>query len=128
MLYSLIASLNRPCENLCCYSCCVETDGGIEARLRELGFGYRARFLQQSAQLILDTHSPDWLLQLRRAPYKEAREALRTLPGVGLKVTLRLLFLWRNSQGTSTYEAFVVLKHVFQPCSTAIFLLLMQLL
>lgn len=61
-------------------------DSGIEACLRELGFGYRARFVQQSAQLILDTHSPDWLQQLRSTPYEEAREALRTLPGVGLKV------------------------------------------
>ncbi|KAL2101990.1 hypothetical protein ACEWY4_003751 [Coilia grayii] len=61
-------------------------DSGVEACLRNLGFGYRARFLQQSAQLILDAHSPDWLLQFRRASYEEAREALRTLPGVGLKV------------------------------------------
>ncbi|XP_012694187.1 N-glycosylase/DNA lyase isoform X2 [Clupea harengus] len=61
-------------------------DSGVEACLRELSFGYRARFLQQSARLILDTHSPDWLQQLRSAPYEEARDALRTLPGVGLKV------------------------------------------
>ncbi|XP_041941892.1 N-glycosylase/DNA lyase [Alosa sapidissima] len=61
-------------------------DNGVEACLRDLGFGYRARFLQQSARLILDKHSPDWLHQLRGAPYEEAREALRTLPGVGVKV------------------------------------------
>ncbi|XP_063076616.1 N-glycosylase/DNA lyase isoform X1 [Engraulis encrasicolus] len=61
-------------------------DSGVEQCLRDLGFGYRARFLQQSAQLILDSHSPDWLQQLRKASYEEAREALRTLPGVGVKV------------------------------------------
>lgn len=79
--YALVVSHNRISV------CCVVTDSGIEARLRELCFGYRARFVQQSAQLILDTHSPDWLQQLRSTPYEEAREALRTLPGVGLKVT-----------------------------------------
>ncbi|KAM3617127.1 uncharacterized protein V6R79_002531 [Siganus canaliculatus] len=58
----------------------------VEARLRDLGFGYRARFLQQSAKLILDTHGFQWLEGLRSVPYVEARNALRTLPGVGTKV------------------------------------------
>ncbi|XP_034028605.1 N-glycosylase/DNA lyase [Thalassophryne amazonica] len=61
-------------------------DNGIEARLRDLGFGYRARFLQRSAQQILDTHGLDWLEGLRSVPYPQARNALRTLPGVGSKV------------------------------------------
>ena len=57
-----------------------------EACLRDLGFGYRARFLQQSAKQILDTHGIQWLDGLRNVPYLEARDALRTLPGVGTKV------------------------------------------
>lgn len=61
-------------------------DGSVEACLRELGFGYRARFLQQSAQQILDTHGLQWLEGLRGVPYLQARDALRTLPGVGTKV------------------------------------------
>ncbi|XP_028840908.1 N-glycosylase/DNA lyase [Denticeps clupeoides] len=61
-------------------------DSSVEACLRLLGFGYRARFVQQSARLILDSHGPDWLMQLRRRPYPEVRGALRALPGVGLKV------------------------------------------
>lgn len=61
-------------------------DNNIEARLRDLGFGYRARFLQQSAKQILDTHGLQWLDSLRNVPYQEARDALRTLPGVGTKV------------------------------------------
>ncbi|XP_072223817.1 N-glycosylase/DNA lyase [Leuresthes tenuis] len=61
-------------------------DSSVEARLRDLGFGYRARFLQQSAKQILDTHGLQWLEGLRRVPYLEARDALRTLPGVGTKV------------------------------------------
>lgn len=58
----------------------------MEARLRDLGFGYRARFLQQSAKQIQDTHGMRWLDGLRTVPYVQAREALRTLPGVGTKV------------------------------------------
>ncbi|XP_071776892.1 N-glycosylase/DNA lyase [Centroberyx gerrardi] len=61
-------------------------DSSVEARLRDLGFGYRARFLQQSAKQILDTHGPQWLQGLRSVPYLQARDALRTLPGVGTKV------------------------------------------
>ncbi|XP_029994908.1 N-glycosylase/DNA lyase [Sphaeramia orbicularis] len=61
-------------------------DSSVEARLRDLGFGYRAKFLQQSAKQILDNHGAQWLEGLRRVPYPEARDALRTLPGVGTKV------------------------------------------
>ncbi|XP_010740384.3 N-glycosylase/DNA lyase [Larimichthys crocea] len=61
-------------------------DSSVEACLRDLGFGYRARFLQQSAKQILDTHGLQWLEGLRGVPYVQARDALRTLPGVGTKV------------------------------------------
>ncbi|KAJ8016147.1 hypothetical protein DPEC_G00004170 [Dallia pectoralis] len=62
-------------------------DSSVEVRLRDLGFGYRAKFLQQSASHILDSHGgPQWLQELRTAPYLQAQKALRTLPGVGPKV------------------------------------------
>ncbi|XP_078111422.1 N-glycosylase/DNA lyase [Sander vitreus] len=61
-------------------------DNSVEVCLRDLGFGYRARFLQQSAKQILDTHGLQWLEGLRSVPYLLARDALRTLPGVGTKV------------------------------------------
>lgn len=61
-------------------------DSAVEARLRDLGFGYRARFLQQSAKQIVDTHGLHWLDGLRDVPYSQARTALQTLPGVGTKV------------------------------------------
>ncbi|XP_069580136.1 N-glycosylase/DNA lyase [Brachyistius frenatus] len=61
-------------------------DDNVEACLRELRFGYRARFLQQSAKQILDTQKVQWLDDLRTVPYLEACDALRTLPGVGTKV------------------------------------------
>ncbi|XP_054464834.1 N-glycosylase/DNA lyase-like [Anoplopoma fimbria] len=58
-------------------------DNSVEARLKDLGFGYRARFIQQSAAKILDTQ---WFEGLRSIPYLQARDALRALPGVGPKV------------------------------------------
>ncbi|XP_053326074.1 N-glycosylase/DNA lyase [Spea bombifrons] len=57
-----------------------------EAKLRELGFGYRAKFVSESARTILYKHGPDWLESLRPAPYEEAKSALCALPGVGAKV------------------------------------------
>lgn len=61
-------------------------DSSVEERLRDLGFGYRARFLQQSAKQLLDKHGTQYLQGLRTKPYLQARDALRTLPGVGMKV------------------------------------------
>ncbi|XP_075039604.1 N-glycosylase/DNA lyase isoform X2 [Mixophyes fleayi] len=57
-----------------------------EAKLRELGFGYRAKFVSESARTILRKHGPDWLDSLRLVPYGEAKSALCALPGVGAKV------------------------------------------
>lgn len=59
----------------------------VEAQLRKLGLGYRARFVSASARAILEEYGGlPWLQQLRRAPYEEAHRALCTLPGVGTKV------------------------------------------
>ncbi|XP_052576140.1 N-glycosylase/DNA lyase isoform X9 [Peromyscus californicus insignis] len=59
----------------------------VEAHLRKLGLGYRARYVCASAKAILEEHGgPAWLQQLRAAPYEDAHKALYTLPGVGTKV------------------------------------------
>uniref|UniRef100_A0A8C6X112 N-glycosylase/DNA lyase n=1 Tax=Naja naja TaxID=35670 RepID=A0A8C6X112_NAJNA len=58
-----------------------------EARLRDLGFGYRARFISESARAVMKTlGGAAGLQQLRTVPYEQARHALCTLPGVGVKV------------------------------------------
>ncbi|XP_048212215.1 N-glycosylase/DNA lyase [Perognathus longimembris pacificus] len=60
---------------------------GVEARLRKLGLGYRARYVCASARAVLEERGGRaWLQRLRGAPYEEAHEALRALPGVGAKV------------------------------------------
>ncbi|XP_040214961.1 N-glycosylase/DNA lyase [Rana temporaria] len=57
-----------------------------EIKLRNLGFGYRAKFVSQSARTILHKHGLDWLEGLRHVPYEEAKKALCDLPGVGAKI------------------------------------------
>ncbi|XP_008696134.1 N-glycosylase/DNA lyase isoform X3 [Ursus americanus] len=59
----------------------------VEAQLRKLGLGYRARYVSASARAILEEQGGlSWLQQLQKAPYEEAHKALCTLPGVGTKV------------------------------------------
>ena len=64
----------------------VLAESKVESSLRTLGFGYRAKFIQQSAQKILENGGRDWLLNLRNVPYQEAKKTLMTLPGIGAKV------------------------------------------
>lgn len=64
----------------------------VEQQLRELGFGYRAGYVQKSCQLLLDLAGEhkvtpaQYLESLAGLPYPEAREALRQFVGVGPKV------------------------------------------
>jgi N-glycosylase/DNA lyase len=57
-----------------------------EARLRLLGFGYRAKYIYQTANLLTSTLSVTELDALRLAPYAEAHSFLLQLLGVGPKV------------------------------------------
>lgn len=67
----------------------------VEAQLRKLGLGYRARYVSASARAILEEQGGlSWLQQLYKAPYEEAHKALCALPGVGTKV---------RSQGDRSY-------------------------
>jgi N-glycosylase/DNA lyase len=60
---------------------------GVEEKLRGLGFGYRAKYIAQSAQHIAAQHEGEmWLTSLRQKPYAEARSELLKLCGVGPKV------------------------------------------
>ncbi|MEQ1821790.1 MAG: hypothetical protein ABL949_04730 [Fimbriimonadaceae bacterium] len=55
-----------------------------EARLRELGFGYRARGISRAAQKL--ANEPDWFNSLKKASYADAAGQLRELDGVGPKL------------------------------------------
>ena len=50
------------------------------------GLGYRARYVKETAQAVMASGGPLWLLSLRERPYAEAKAALVALPGVGEKI------------------------------------------
>ena len=79
----------------------------VEAHLRQLGFGYRAKYLYQTAVMVAQEHETGWLDSLRnpespvlgrkafdagemlpggREGYRKAHEQLLALQGVGPKV------------------------------------------
>ncbi|KAM6501167.1 DNA glycosylase [Amanita muscaria] len=70
----------------------------VSAKLRSLGFGYRAEFIQRTAQMLMEAHGttskPDavrepgeiWLESLRKLTTQEARDELLKFHGVGRKV------------------------------------------
>ncbi|KAG0333774.1 8-oxoguanine glycosylase ogg1 [Podila humilis] len=64
------------------------TQDGVEETLRQLGFGYRAKYIAQTAKKIhnMENGGLEWLTNLRNLPYEEAHAALLTLQGVGPKV------------------------------------------
>ncbi|KAG0270097.1 8-oxoguanine glycosylase ogg1 [Linnemannia exigua] len=60
---------------------------GVEETLRQLGFGYRAKYIATTARMIRDMkNGEEWLHGLRKVAYEDAHAALLTLQGVGPKV------------------------------------------
>ena len=66
---------------------------GVEEKLRELGFGYRAKYIHQSAKFITAHGGESWLLNHRKMPYSDARKSLLQLQGVGPKVADCILLM-----------------------------------
>src|SRR5579862_8679055 len=58
----------------------------VEQTLRQLGFGYRAKYIQATAHMIAYEKPPNWLHTLRSGSYSNAKESLLGLSGVGPKV------------------------------------------
>ncbi|WEW58840.1 8-oxoguanine glycosylase ogg1 [Emydomyces testavorans] len=106
------------------------TGRGVEARLRELGFGYRAKYIYQTAVMVANEHEQGWLDSLRnperpafgkvpdpvaqmeeqdRPGYREAHEKLLELQGVGPKVADCVCLM-----GLGWSEAVPVDTHVWQ--------------
>ncbi|KAG0067916.1 8-oxoguanine glycosylase ogg1 [Linnemannia elongata] len=60
---------------------------GVEETLRNIGFGYRAKYIATTARMIQEMEDGEaWLHGLRKLPYEDAHAALLTLQGVGPKV------------------------------------------
>ena len=102
----------------------------VEGHLRELGFGYRAKYIQRTAIMVGNDRLPGWLDSLRnpetpmlgtkaepageltpegRAGYRAAHEALLGLQGVGAKVADCVCLM-----GLGWGEAVPVDTHVWQ--------------
>uniref|UniRef100_A0A914W915 N-glycosylase/DNA lyase n=1 Tax=Plectus sambesii TaxID=2011161 RepID=A0A914W915_9BILA len=64
-------------------SLCAE---GVEERLRELGFGYRAAYVAKTAKQLIEKGGVAWLHELINVDHTTAREALMQLAGIGPKV------------------------------------------
>lgn len=58
----------------------------VEHALQELGFGYRARYIAESARQIVSKGGLQHLCELRDADYATAKASLMELHGVGAKV------------------------------------------
>lgn len=106
------------------------TGGEVESRLRGLGFGYRAKYISQTAVIVAKERDQGWLDQLRnpeapvlgaepqsggdvtpegRAGYREAHEKLLDLQGVGPKVADCVCLMglgWGESVPVDTHGKF----------------------
>ena len=81
-----------------------------EGELRALGFGYRAKYIHQTARLITGSYGGvEWLHSLRGRPYSEAWRELQQLPGVGGKVADCVCLM-----GLGKLEAVPVDTHVWR--------------
>lgn len=63
----------------------------VESDLRKAGFGYRAKFIYQTACVIEKLGGHLWIQNLKMLPYLEAKKELMKLSGVGAKVNSRIL-------------------------------------
>jgi len=61
-------------------------DVEMESKLRNLGFGYRAKYIAKAVSDILSKGGVEWLDNLTKLSYPEAHDELIKLPGIGPKV------------------------------------------
>lgn len=80
-----------------------------EETLRGLGFGYRAKYIHQSAVKIIEYGGNEWMSKLRTLPYSDAHSELTTLPGIGAKVADCICMM-----SLDKFEAIPVDTHVWQ--------------
>ncbi|XP_055608073.1 N-glycosylase/DNA lyase [Uranotaenia lowii] len=81
----------------------------VEQQLRDLSFGYRAKYIQKSAEEILSKGGLEWFHQLQNLSYKDAHKELLTLTGIGPKVADCICLMSLNH-----LQAIPVDTHVFQ--------------
>ncbi|KAL4218951.1 8-oxoguanine glycosylase ogg1 [Mactra antiquata] len=80
---------------------------GVEEKLRDLGFGYRAKYIQKSACYIVDNGDENWLFKLKDMEYIEAKTHLMKLCGVGAKVADCVLLMCLDQPGSIPVDTHV---------------------
>lgn len=78
----------------------------VEEMLKANSFGYRAKYIANSAKKIADNGGTKWLEKLKELEYAEAKNMLMTLPGIGAKVFFFIrfkLFQYNFLQKTCKY-------------------------
>ena len=85
------------------------SDAKVEGHLRQLSFGYRAKYIQKSAQEIVEKGGLEWFKKLTEMDYKEAHKELLTLTGIGPKVADCICLM-----SLDHLQAIPVDTHVFQ--------------
>ncbi|KAG5882733.1 hypothetical protein JTB14_004030 [Gonioctena quinquepunctata] len=58
----------------------------VEEKLKSNGFGYRAKYISKSAELIVTEGGDKWVEKLKGMKYEEAKKTLMLLTGIGAKV------------------------------------------
>lgn len=58
----------------------------IEENLKVEKFGYRAKFIRQTAEKMFELGNRKWIEKLKNMDYESAKKELMLLPGVGPKV------------------------------------------
>ncbi|KAF8635610.1 hypothetical protein AX15_000250 [Amanita polypyramis BW_CC] len=94
----------------------------VVSKLRSLGFGYRASFIQKTARMLVEAHGSDsktdddprepgevWLEKLRGTSTEEARDELLKFTGVGRKVADCVLLMSLDKK-----EVVPIDTHVYQ--------------
>uniref|UniRef100_A0A182QC32 N-glycosylase/DNA lyase n=1 Tax=Anopheles farauti TaxID=69004 RepID=A0A182QC32_9DIPT len=81
----------------------------VEETLRTLGFGYRAKYIQRSAEQIQKLGELHWFRSLCELDYKTAHKELRSLSGIGPKVADCICLM-----SLGHLQAIPVDTHVFQ--------------
>lgn len=61
-------------------------DVAVEEKLKENGFGYRAKYINKSAQFIMESGGEQWISDLKVMKYEDTKKILMSLTGVGAKV------------------------------------------
>ncbi|KAK9869124.1 hypothetical protein WA026_002881 [Henosepilachna vigintioctopunctata] len=86
--------------------------GDVEAKLRANGFGYRSKYINESAKFIMQNGGNRWFDDLKKCDYIDAKTCLMKLNGVGAKVADCICLM-----SLGHLEALPVDTHVYQIAS-----------